>query len=736
VRLGNRTRTWAEAGRRLWGERNSQREDSGNSDGNSIAAWDAAFGSAAPARPEAPVAPMPEPEPVVSNPLLSGDPTQQLLTALGRFQRQVNLADTGAPPEAWVDNCIDQLIAGIQIAHVRGWRGVKEALTDTARILQSYDEAGDASGSVAFLHDAYEILCLMLGDLIVDNVRSGVMEKWRERYHRAVSDLHHAGYALIDDDSTGAQHQHRPAPSPAAEAARPTNVTPFVPRAAVVETPVDEAPASLNESYLNDGEDVRDEFTSVVDEPDVTYVDDATEEVEEDDPSPFVYAIEDEADEAALEDEVEAEAEELIERPVESWDETDEAEADYAEAEAASSLEVEEEQAEEADELESMWNEPSPFAEAILAEEAEAAGEEAEEVEAPVLFEAPAGVEQEEEEVAEEIAEAAQETDIFDAEDAAEELLEMAEEEAEVGAEAPVDAAKEMLFLFEESEAEALEEAVDEEEDLYTQAALVEEDVEAEAELQIAEVEALVADAEAITAEAGEAGEAAEAGEGAAQARSTEEAPEAILRNAQAAMLRGDVRDAKVLALQLAVNMARLEAQKAVQIVQDSVEKLVATEAAIEVADEDVAKARQRLEQMQQARSGREHDLDIKRAGIAGLEKRGGTVEAAIAKLDEEIARLMRKREEELAKLQEVQAELEAERDEERIVAEDLDRLHEAEQAAQDTLELAHTRLAELQQQRLEREQAREACEQMLERQRESAETISATLEAVLGGRN
>ena len=185
---------WAEAGRRLWGGREEQ----------SASGLQAAERSAltqpdeiSTVTPTAPAAPEPSGE-MVS--LLNGDPTQQLLTALGRFQRQVNVADSGAPAEAWVDNCMDQLITGIQIAHVRGWKGVKEALTDTARILQSYDDAGAASGSVAFLQDAYEILCLMVGDLIVDNVRSGVMDKWRERYTRAVSDLEKAGHALLDDE--------------------------------------------------------------------------------------------------------------------------------------------------------------------------------------------------------------------------------------------------------------------------------------------------------------------------------------------------------------------------------------------------------------------------------------------------------------------------------------------------------------------------------------------------------
>jgi hypothetical protein len=123
----------------------------------------------------------------------------------------------------------------------------------------------------------------------------------------------------------------------------------------------------------------------------------------------------------------------------------------------------------------------------------------------------------------------------------------------------------------------------------------------------------------------------------------------------------------------------------------------------------------------------------VKRSGIAGLEKRAATVQASIAKLDEQIARLMAQRDAEQEKLTEAHAELEAERGEEQILLEDLDRIQESERAAGDTLDLARGRVEDLRAQRLEREQAWEACEQLLARQRESAENIERTLEAVQG---
>ncbi len=135
--------------------------------------------------------------------MVAGDPTQRLLTALGRFQRQVSRAEEGAPQEAWCDECMNQLITGIEIALNEDWADVKEALTDVARILQTYEDEGHADQSIYFLKDSYEILCLMVGDLIVGNVRSGVMKKWQDRYERALDELADAGLTLVDDDSAG-----------------------------------------------------------------------------------------------------------------------------------------------------------------------------------------------------------------------------------------------------------------------------------------------------------------------------------------------------------------------------------------------------------------------------------------------------------------------------------------------------------------------------------------------------
>ncbi|MCC6145471.1 MAG: hypothetical protein IT368_16820 [Candidatus Hydrogenedentes bacterium] len=150
------------------------------------------------------------------------DPTQRLLTALGRFQRQVVKAEKGLPQAEWCDECMNQLITGIEIAYEQDWPDVQQALTDTARVLHSYECARQAERCVSFLQDSYEILCLMVGDLIVDNVRSGVMQKWQERYRYAVQELSDAGIELVEDEDEADTE----ASPPAAAVAAPAPLTP------------------------------------------------------------------------------------------------------------------------------------------------------------------------------------------------------------------------------------------------------------------------------------------------------------------------------------------------------------------------------------------------------------------------------------------------------------------------------------------------------------------------------
>ncbi|MCP4645681.1 MAG: hypothetical protein GY851_34870 [bacterium] len=140
------------------------------------------------------------PDPDVDSLPLSGDPTQRLLTVLGRFEREMLKGKDGDPQNTWSDAAMRQLIHAAEVAYEQDWRDMVTAVTETARILQTYENAGRANDSVSFLADSYEILCLMVGDLIVDKVRSGVMRKWRERHEQVLEDVAADGLELVPDE--------------------------------------------------------------------------------------------------------------------------------------------------------------------------------------------------------------------------------------------------------------------------------------------------------------------------------------------------------------------------------------------------------------------------------------------------------------------------------------------------------------------------------------------------------
>ena len=141
--------------------------------------------------------------------VVTSDPTQRLLTSLGRFQRHFMKAREGASQDLWSDECMNHLIHGVEIALEQDWGDLVEALTETGRILQTYEDAGRANACVPFLAESYEIMCLMVGDLIVDKVRTGVLRKWRDCYQTALDDLAAEGLTLVNDDEGGGRfHGH------------------------------------------------------------------------------------------------------------------------------------------------------------------------------------------------------------------------------------------------------------------------------------------------------------------------------------------------------------------------------------------------------------------------------------------------------------------------------------------------------------------------------------------------
>lgn len=171
-----------------------------------------------------------------ANSIGGGDPTQQLGTALGRFHRYVMKGQAKAPQEYWSDDCMNQLAAAIEIALAQGWMHLVESLTDVARILQSYENANAAHLCVPFLIESYEMLSLMVGDLMVNNSGSGIIDQWRDRYRAAVQDLAAEGLSLVVDDD-------REELGPRASADRASEIIPFERPREVIPERMEEEPA-------------------------------------------------------------------------------------------------------------------------------------------------------------------------------------------------------------------------------------------------------------------------------------------------------------------------------------------------------------------------------------------------------------------------------------------------------------------------------------------------------------
>ncbi len=127
-----------------------------------------------------------------------GDPTQQLLLALGHFQRILKEAQDGAD-DLWSDECMNQLILGVEISLSQSWTQLVDAFTDAGRVLQTYESAGQARDALPFLNGAYDILCGIVGEVMGGDVRHQVLEKWQDHYANAAEAIKAAGLTLVDD---------------------------------------------------------------------------------------------------------------------------------------------------------------------------------------------------------------------------------------------------------------------------------------------------------------------------------------------------------------------------------------------------------------------------------------------------------------------------------------------------------------------------------------------------------
>lgn len=557
---------------------------------------------------------------------VSGDPTQHLLTALGRFQLQVARAEAGTPQEQWCDDCMNQIITGIELSVDQGWDNVMQALTDTARILHSYEKAEQAAQCVPFLQDSYEILCLMVGDIIVDNVRSGVMHKWKERYQRAVDDLLRAGIPLVEDDEF--EDDEEPAPAPRTTTATAKAQAPELePREVVYALPEDALPPSgeiesgdeteggLDEAY---GEDDASPFEEPPDES--QFAEDATNE----DTGANLPALD-----------------ELL-----GIDETDKAgegvtgAGDDVDAAAGTPDTV---QPANGSLMEELFPEEAPPPKPVSKSKSK-------------------------------IAHAAQDT-LWGPEPAPE-------------SSPPADAAPEKPAPSVSPQPVA------------------------------APPNAAIEPAAAVPATTSS---------GAAEA-------EELLRTTQKALSSGNVADAKVLALELAVSMARLEVERSEAQVRGCENRLTQNESAIADAEDTVNRCAQGLSDAESRVVDNERELNERRQQLDALRERIGGIETGIADIEAKIRELQAQRDAELAKLEAAEKEQDDAFAMESRIQTEIEQLNETCQAAQESLEDARDEVSRLKHERSEHEAELKEALTALTQRRLAVEQINQTIESIRGG--
>jgi predicted nucleic acid-binding Zn-ribbon protein len=580
--------------------------------------------------------------------MVAGDPTQRLLTALGRFQRQVNRAEEGAPQDAWCEECMQQLISGIEIALNESWADVKEALTDTARVLQTYEDANMASDCVPFLKDSYEILCLMVGDLIVDNVRSGVMKKWHERYERALDDLGASGLTLVDDESAREARQEAAADSAQHGIDTPD---PFVAEAAPSGDGADEGDAF--DAFLNDSGD----GGTPVDEPA------PVEASAEQGGDPFTPGGGD--DSPFGEPPASLSGQDLGTLPsLDSFLEDEGTENDIALTNDFTA----EGPAEPLEAHEGIGD--NPFADSVPAEEAAPSPTELEPDGAHdhAVDDGPATVEET----------APLELDLSGEVDAGDSLASEGSEDGPM--DAPVAMEPEVVPA-------------------------PEPEPEPEPEP--------VAPAPEPEPEPG--------------------SPQALLKTAQEAMASGNVADAKVFALQLAANMARLEAEQVSTRAAAIQSEIDANIEAVAAAEQTVSDAEERLRHLETQIGQFQQDYDGKREEVQRIRDEVAGVEDAVADLDRQIAELEARRDEERSRLAERQSHLDDLVTEESRMQAELDSLNEEEGGARENLDSARERVRALQEDGGSRTAELEAARNELAEREKAVEDIEKTIGHVGG---
>ena len=636
-----------------------------------------------------------------ANPSSSGldpaDPTQRLLTVLGRFQTHVVKAQNGAPQAAWSDECMNQLIAAVEIALAHGWTSLVKALTETGRILQTYEDAQDAGDCVTFLAESYDILCLMVGDLIVGGIRPGVLQKWEALYDRALDEVQTAGLTLVQDG------EERVASVQAAtdiadsefDAEKPEPVSPFdMPTAEAVAA--DDAEDSL--PTLDDLPPLADEAAAVGETPAAAAgLEESEAVVEFESVSPY-------SDEEHGEPQPVSEESPLEELPPLG---------DLPDSIGSSS---EEEGAALEDALHAAPGEDASSG-AFVVVEPESTRQVTEMLDA--LCDKLAQLKQCAEPDRQAILEAIQE-DLAT-------LKAAAHEAGRPGAEWLCQTMRFACLWAFDRQGELEDTFFDlayafggiyaEAGDRLDDPAVEHWCAEAETLVSATEEEQVLLDAEPATPPEAEPAVPPEA-----------DSPQTLLENAQRLMDEGKAADAKFLALQAAANIAKLEAEK----VNANVEE---TERQVRASSEAIDQARATVEQVEQEVAEAEAGISTSRSQLEAIRAQGQEIaasieetEAGIAELDDQIAALQEERDAKSEALRQTQVELEAHRVQESKTQAELDANTQEEEAARTRLEDARQNVKNLQRRRSEIEAALTRARDELARQRTSLGDIEQTI--------
>lgn len=565
--------------------------------------------------------------------MVAGDPTQRLLTALGRFQRQVTRAEEGTPQDSWCDECMNQLIIGIEIALNEDWADVKEALTDAARILQTYEDAGRAGQCVPFLKDSYEILCLMVGDLIVGNVRSGVMKKWQERYEWALDELASAGLTLVDDEGPTERETSN-------VGARDENALDSL----VDHSAGGTAVSSFDSDAVAPGRTRA--FATSPDDPFAPLEDFSSSGGD----SPF----------PAPEAPPEAAADAGQSRFDDSYGQTLGLEDEYQGGAGAAAAEPELSDDFTAD-TEVDWTDTAPEEQTGVDDDGLAADAAAPDADPP--------------------------------------------EVPDPGSATP-DALDDSAFDGGARESTAPEAA---------SPAATPEPVQAELahEGTPAPVEAMADPAPEREPDPG--------------------TPEALLWTAQRAMAAGNVSDAKLFALQLAVDMAKLEADQVAGQISLIEEEIASNSDAVSAGDLAVNEAEGRLRKLEEEAAQFQAEVESKRQHIGELREEVSSVESAVDDLNRQIAELEARRDEEAQRLGQCQANLEDSLSEEQRMLSELESLHEEEAGSRENLDGAREHVRALREAATAHAEKLETTQAELDRRQQAVSNIEATIQHVSG---